>query len=117
MAEDGSRLGSFLRGFMIGGFLGVMAGFLFAPKPGKELRSELREKGEEAFGEARHLYSDACRRAKSILEEARLKTREVLNEAEERASAVIREARAEAEKAEEAMPSGDEGPEHGSSDK
>ena len=45
MAGNGNNRSGFLRGFLIGSFLGALAGILLAPKPGKELRSELKEKG------------------------------------------------------------------------
>jgi len=37
-------VGTFKR-FVIGSFLGALAGIFFAPKPGKDLRSDLKEKG------------------------------------------------------------------------
>jgi gas vesicle protein len=43
MAENGNGRGGFLGGFLIGSVLGALAGLLFAPKSGKELRSELKQ--------------------------------------------------------------------------
>lgn len=45
MARDGG--GEFLAGFVIGGLIGAGLALLFAPQPGKETVSQLRQKGEE----------------------------------------------------------------------
>ncbi|MBC7241472.1 MAG: YtxH domain-containing protein [Anaerolineae bacterium] len=45
MARDGG--GEFLTGFLIGGLIGAGLALLFAPQPGKETISQLRQKGEE----------------------------------------------------------------------
>ncbi len=52
MAENDNVRRGFLGGFLIGSTLGALVGLLFAPKPGKELRSELKRKGSEIFDEA-----------------------------------------------------------------
>ncbi len=61
----------FFRGFLIGGVLGVLAGILFAPKSGKELRSDIVEKGSEVLKDGKEIYVDASTRVKEILEEAK----------------------------------------------
>lgn len=45
MAKDSG--GEFLVGFVIGGLIGAGLALLFAPQPGKETISQLRQKGEE----------------------------------------------------------------------
>ena len=37
----------FCMGLLIGGALGALAGIFFAPKSGKELMSDIKEKGSE----------------------------------------------------------------------
>jgi gas vesicle protein len=74
--------GRFLTGFLIGGSLGAMAGILFAPKSGKELRSELKQKGSEAFEDAKHMYGDTMEKAETILEDARRRAKELKEEAD-----------------------------------
>lgn len=124
MAANESENGGFLRGFLIGGFMGVLAGFLFAPKPGSELRAELKEKGEHAMDEAKLYYEEARKKSKVILEdaweraeelkkeanrqlgEARLKAKDVLKGAEEKAVGVMEEARTEVRKVKGAMEAG-----------
>jgi len=62
--------GGFMRGFLVGTFIGALVGVLFAPKSGKELREELKEKGDKAFGEAKHFYGEAREKSRAILEDA-----------------------------------------------
>jgi gas vesicle protein len=57
-------------GLLIGGTLGALAGILFAPKSGKELRSEIREKRSAVLKDAKEIYADASTKAKEIIEEA-----------------------------------------------
>jgi len=82
--KDG-KYGYFLRGMVLGGVLGGLAGLLFAPKSGKELRSDLKEKGSEAVSEAKRVYSETQDRAKAILEEAERQ----LSEASQRAKKIL----------------------------
>jgi gas vesicle protein len=46
------------RGLMVGSILGAAAGFLLAPESGKELRSDIKGKTNEAFEETKRFYSD-----------------------------------------------------------
>jgi gas vesicle protein len=82
MAENEKECGEFLKGFVIGGILGVLAGIFFAPKSGKELRSDLREKGSEVLKDAKEIYADASTKAKEIIEEARHQAEELKKEAD-----------------------------------
>jgi len=74
METNDRRYGHFFKGLLIGGFLGGVAGLLFAPKPGMELRSGIKATGDEAFkgareilGQASHQFSEMRERAKQIL--------------------------------------------------
>jgi gas vesicle protein len=72
----------FFMGFLIGGVLGALAGILFAPKSGKELRSDIKEKGSEVIKDGKEIYSDASTRAKEIIEEALHQAKELKKEAD-----------------------------------
>jgi gas vesicle protein len=66
METDKNNHGYFLKGLAFGGLLGALAGFLFAPKSGKELRSDIKEKGDRVLGETKRLYSDTRAKARQI---------------------------------------------------
>jgi gas vesicle protein len=59
---------------LVGGFLSGVAAFLFAPKSGRELRSDIRESGDKVLHEAKGFYdktthgvSDVAERAKNFV--------------------------------------------------
>jgi gas vesicle protein len=72
----------FCTGFLIGGVLGALAGIFFAPKSGKELRSDIKEKGIGVLTDAKEIYADVTTKAKEIIEEARHQAGEMKKEAE-----------------------------------
>ena len=49
MAEQENPQCHFCMGLLIGGALGALAGIFFAPKSGKALRSDIKDKGSEAL--------------------------------------------------------------------
>ena len=86
MKKNDGTLGGLLMGLLAGGALGIVAGFLFAPKRGRELRAEMGEKGCEFFGDAKEMVSDTQTKARALVEEARHKADELKKEVEGRLS-------------------------------
>lgn len=82
MEENRTDRNHFLRGLFIGGLFGALAGILFAPKSGKELRSDLKEKGSRTFEDVSRIYSDSSAKAKVILDDARSRLEELKKEAD-----------------------------------
>jgi gas vesicle protein len=62
---------SLSKGFLLGGLLGATAGILFAPKAGKELRSEIKGKGEKTLRDTKEFYSDMKAKAETTYENAK----------------------------------------------
>src|SRR5665811_1772790 len=69
-------------GLLIGGALGALAGIFFAPKSGKELRSDIKEKGSEILKDIKEIYADAGTKAKEIIGEVKHQAKELKKEAE-----------------------------------
>jgi gas vesicle protein len=82
MAENEREGSPFLTGFMIGSFLGALAGILFAPKPGKELRAEIKAKGDEILHDAQEVYDETSKKAKEIIDDGRKRAEELKKEAD-----------------------------------
>jgi gas vesicle protein len=82
MAEHEDQRCHLCKGFLIGGVLGASAGILFAPKSGKELRSDIKEKGNEVLKDAKEIIADAGAKARKILAEARQQAEGVKKEAD-----------------------------------
>jgi gas vesicle protein len=63
-----SRTYSWLwKGLMAGGFIGATAGFLLAPRSGRELRSEIKERTTNALDETKRFCSDGRAKFKDTL--------------------------------------------------
>ena len=60
----------FCMGLLIGGALGALAGIFFAPKSGKELRSDISEKGIEVIKDAKEIIGEVKHQAKDLEKEA-----------------------------------------------
>ena len=69
-------------GLLIGGALGALAGIFFAPKSGKELRSDIKEKGSEVLRDIKEIYADAGTKAKEIIGEVKHQAKDLKKEAE-----------------------------------
>ncbi len=57
---------SFAVGFLLGAVVGVAIGFLYAPKPGREMRAMLKEKAESAAEKARETAEKAKEAAAAV---------------------------------------------------
>ena len=69
METQKNDYGNFLKGLMVGGLLGGLAGIFLAPKSGRELRSDIQEKGSEALNKARKAYEEAESRTKTFFQD------------------------------------------------
>ena len=67
METNGRNHSGLWKGLMVGSFLGAAASFLLAPKSGKELRSEMKEKTNKALDETKRFYSDGRIKFKDTL--------------------------------------------------
>jgi gas vesicle protein len=82
MAEQEKPQCHFCMGLLIGGVLGVLAGILFAAKSGKELRSDIKDKGREVLKDAKEIYADAGTNAKEIIGEVKHQAKELKKDAD-----------------------------------
>ena len=82
MVEQENPRCRFCMGLLIGGALGALVGIFFAPKSGKELRSDIKDKGSEVLKDAKKIYADASTKTKEIIEEAKYQAKELKKEAE-----------------------------------
>ena len=85
MEKSGSFDGLFF-GALMGGAIGFLAGLMYAPKAGKELRADIKGKGSKLYGDAKEMVSDTQARAESFIQEAKHRADELKKEAERRLS-------------------------------
>lgn len=82
--ENTSSIGSFFKGMIVGGFIGAGLALLYAPKTGKELREELKEKSSDLRSEAEKLYEEAKDISSDLLVDGLKKAEQLKKEAEEK---------------------------------
>jgi len=80
--EEFHLQGHFFMGFLTGSVLGALTGIFFALKSGKELRSDIKEKGSDVLKDAKEIYTDASTKAKEIIEEAKYQAKELKKDAD-----------------------------------
>jgi gas vesicle protein len=83
MAEQEKPQCHLFTGLLIGSMLGALGGIFFAPKPGKELRSDIKKKGRDVLKEAKDIYADVGTKAKEIIGEVKHRAKELKKEAED----------------------------------
>ncbi len=66
MENDQRNHSKLLRGLFVGSVLGAAAGFLLAPKSGKELRLDIKARTDRALDETKRLYSDGRTRFENV---------------------------------------------------
>ncbi len=87
------RNGDLLKGLLIGGLIGVVAGILYAPKSGKETREDIARTTDELLSKAKDEYEKAIEKSKAAYENAvkrlkdlELSTKEKVHEIEGKVS-------------------------------
>lgn len=75
-----------VKGFIIGGLIGVALGILYAPKSGKETREEIRRSSEELLDKAKEQFEELSQkveklagREKELLAEKKEKVKKALD--------------------------------------
>jgi len=78
-------------GFSMGLIIGLAIGLLYAPKPGKELREEIRTKGSEYIEKSKGSWQVAMEKAKEGIETGRSKIEELSERLKESATKIEEE--------------------------
>ncbi len=52
----------YVKGFIIGGLIGAVAGILYAPKSGKETREQISHSAEELLKKTKSQYETMCKK-------------------------------------------------------
>ena len=81
MTRSINSVKGFLIGFLAGGTVGAIIALLTAPKSGKELRGDIKQKSEEYYDEAGKYLADAKNKASELINDAKSKSQDILNTA------------------------------------
>lgn len=90
MSDNATR--NLMLGFFSGALVGGIFALLYAPKPGVELRGDLRKKGGELTGDIEEYLQDAQEKAKTIINEGKEKSGALIVEAKRRADGLLKDA-------------------------
>lgn len=89
--ENGMKSG-FLIGFLAGGVIGAVVALLYAPKPGKELRADIKNRAGDVMDNAEEYVSAARNKAVDIINEGKKKSETLIAEAKRRAETLLGDA-------------------------
>jgi gas vesicle protein len=90
MAEEknGMAQGLFI-GFLAGGIVGAMVALLYAPKSGKELRSDIKKRAEDLSDDAGQYARTARTKAVEMINEGKSRSEQLVSEAKEKAEHIL----------------------------
>lgn len=90
--EENNSAKSLLLGFITGSVVGASIALLFAPKSGKELRSDIRIKKDELLDDTSEYLQIAKTKAGDLINEGKRKSEELISDAKKKASSLIGDA-------------------------
>jgi gas vesicle protein len=83
----------FLKGLIIGaiagGAVGALVALLYAPKSGRELRADIREKADDFMGNAEEYLSRAKESAGQMVSEAKRRSEDLITDAKRKADTLL----------------------------
>ena len=89
--DNGMRKGIVL-GLLAGGVIGAVLALLYAPKPGKELRADIKNKAGEMMEDAEGYINVAKSKAVDIINEGKKRSENLITEAKKRAESLLGDA-------------------------
>lgn len=92
MAQNNSMLKGLVIGLLAGGAIGAVLALLYAPKSGKELRSDLRDKADDLLDGAEGYVSAARAKAGELVTEAKRRSDQIISDAKKKAGSLIEDA-------------------------
>jgi gas vesicle protein len=90
--EDNGMSKGLLIGLLAGGVLGAVIALLYAPKPGKELRADIKNKAGEMIDDAEEYINVAKSKAVDIINEGKKRSENLITEAKRRAESLLGDA-------------------------
>ncbi len=88
MKENSSTKGIVI-GFLAGGVIGGLTALLYAPKSGKEMRSDIKKKSKELVHDGEQYLDSAKTKASEIISDGRKKAEELIRDARSKASSIL----------------------------
>jgi gas vesicle protein len=90
--RDNQMMKGVLIGLLAGGAIGAILALLYAPKSGKELRAEIREKADDLVEGANQYVNAAQSKAGDIVSEAKKRSDLLISDAKKKADTLLSDA-------------------------
>ncbi len=92
MAQNDGMLKGLVIGILAGGALGAVLALLYAPKSGRELRADIKEKADDFMEDAEGRLRNAGARAGDIISDAKRRSDELIADAKRKAGTLLADA-------------------------
>lgn len=92
MPENNGGMRGFVAGLFAGGVIGAALALLYAPKSGRELRAELKDRADHLIEDADGYLNTAQEKAQQIVSEARKRSDVLLGDAKRKADTLLQDA-------------------------
>jgi gas vesicle protein len=79
-------------GLLAGGAIGAIVALLYAPKSGKELRADIKERADDLLEDAEGYAKEARSKASDIMTEAKRRSDHLITKAQEQANTLLQDA-------------------------
>lgn len=89
MAQMKSMAKGLIIGLFAGGAIGAALALLYAPKSGRELRADLKDKADDLMGGAEEYLHAAKERAGEIVSEAKKRSDQLITDAKKKADTLL----------------------------
>jgi gas vesicle protein len=92
MAGDNNSGKGLFIGLLAGGAIGALIGLLFAPKSGRELRGDIKQKSDEYLDDAEKYIANAKTRAKDLINEGKKRSERLITDAKTKSDELLKDA-------------------------
>ena len=92
MAQNNNTTKGLIIGLLAGSAIGAVVALLYAPKSGKELRADIREKADSLLEEAEGYMQVAKSKASAMVTDAKKRSDQLISDAQKKAQSLIEDA-------------------------
>jgi gas vesicle protein len=92
MSRESNLSKGLMIGFLTGGIVGAAIALLYAPKSGKELRKDIKDKADEYYDEAEKYLDVAKDKATEVMNEGKKKSEVLVADAKRKATELYQDA-------------------------
>ena len=92
MSQENSYVKGFFIGLLAGSAIGAIVALLYAPKSGKELRNDIKNKTDEYYDETEKFIADAKVKAKNMMNEGKKRSEQLIANAKSKSEELLKNA-------------------------